>query len=277
MKCISCGAEVSGAVLGSLIKCDYCGTTNSFVSRVKIEIDSSNSNLDSRDKQKLQTALSEIEQGEYEDALGTLEHIASKEDRIATIYANMALCRFWLGKDDFSHLTDVTKLLRKASLANEVSVEIAPFIRSVVFNTAKICSLEVRYGSDLDNCILALAKTVELVPDYPDRDDLLTEFVKLNTQSLVRDAWVHIKRDKKNFDAPRTLVLSLVNLVALSAEANQEATALAIICLNQKGNKFSDVSQSVIASVREGYTRFFGKTTEPKIVFSIFSGPKIII
>ena len=276
MKCISCGAEVSGEVLGSLIKCGYCGTTNSFVSRVKIEIDASDSNLDSGDKRKLQTALNEIEQGEYQDALETLEDIASKEDRISAIYANMALCRFWLGRDDFSHLSDVIKLLRKASLASEENVEIDPFIRSVVFNTAKICSLKVRYGSNLDNCILALAKTVELIPDYPDRDDLLTEFVKINSESLVRDVWVHIKRDKKNFDPPRTLVVSLVNLVELSVAANQEATALAIICLNQKGNKFSDVSQSVSTSVREGYARVIGKAGDPKLDFPIFSGPKIV-
>lgn len=276
MKCISCGAEVSGGVLGSLIKCGYCGTTNSFVSRVKIEVDASESNLESSDKRKIQTALNEIEQGEYEDALETLEDIASKEDRLPTVYANMALCRFWLGRDDFSHLPDVIKLLKRASLASKESAEVDPFIRSVVFNTAKICSLKVRYGSNLDNCILALAMTVELIPEYPDRDDLLTEFVKINSVSLVRDVWVHIKRDKKNFDPPRTLVASLLNLVALSVSANQEATALAIISLNQKGSGFSDVSQTVITSVREGYGRVTGKAGDPKLDFPIFSGPKII-
>jgi len=276
MKCISCGAEVSGEVLGSLIKCDYCGTTNSFISRVKIEVDASNTNLDTNDQRKIESALNEIEQGEFEEALEILDDISCKDDRIPTVYANMAICVFWLGKDDFSHLPDVVKLLKKASVASNGSSEVEPFIRSIVFNTAKISTLKTRYGANLDNCTSALTQTKILVPDYPERDAILTEFVKVNSESLVRDVWVHIKRDKKTFDPPRTLVASLTNLVALDPSANPEASALSIICLNQKGNKFSDVSQSAINSVKEGYARIVGKGGDPKIEFSMFSGPKIV-
>jgi len=276
MKCISCGAEVSGEVLGSLIKCEYCGTTNSFISRVTIEVNASDSEFASDDIRKIQSALNDIDQGEFADALDVLRDVSSTDNPPPTVFANMAVCTFWLGKDDFSHLPEVLKLLKKASLSSKGSGEIEPFIRSVVYNTAKIATLKNRYGSNLDNCTSALARTVDLVPNYPDRDELLTEFVKLNSESLVRDVWVHIKRDKKNFDAPRTLVSSLTNLVALDPTAHLEATALALICVNQRKEKFSDVSQSVLSSIRERYARVVGKSGDPKIEFPMFSGPKIV-
>lgn len=276
MKCISCGAEVSGEVLGSLIKCDYCGTTNSYVQRVKIKVDASESNLDTSDVAKLEKALYEIDQGEFEDAYEILDEILLRNDRIPSVYANMAICVFWTGEDDFAHLPNVLKLLRKAYSIGKDSEEIELFVRAIVFNTAKIATLKNRFGSNLDNCTNALSQTVVLIPEYSDRDKLLSEFVMINTESLVRDVWVHIKRDKKTFDPPRTLVSSLVNLVALDPSANKEASALALICINQKGANFNDVSKSTITTIQERYAKIVGKKGDPKLEFPMFSVPKII-
>jgi len=145
-----------------------------------------------------------------------------------------------------------------------------PYIRAIIYNTCQIACTKNRFGRDLSNCTKALAQTVQIIPEYPERDKLISQFVKQNYDSLVRETWVLIKRDGKIFDPPDLLVSTLTNLVGLDPAVSKEASELSIICLNQKKRNLPDVSHQVVISIRQQIAKFSGMSVDPKLKFPLF-------
>jgi hypothetical protein len=274
MKCINCGAGIEGSISGTLSKCEYCGTTNAFVVRTLFDDTGINQDEISSNQKKFQQILNDIDSGEYEDAYDSLLDFSLTHDDNWQVHANLALCKFWLGDDSFSHLPDVVKHLKKSLSSHSTGDEVQPFVRAISYNVTQISVLKNRYGQSLSYVTNALEQIKTLVPDYSERDVLLSKFVNDNSAALLRDLWTHINRDKKNFDPPITLIETLMSLVALDPKANKEATELALIAFEQKKQK----PQSIISKYEElklKYFKFFNQQKVPVIAYPIFGKPKI--
>ena len=275
MKCISCGAGLDGCVLGSLVKCDFCGTSNAFIPKVTYQNSDSAATLGDSDQKVFHGILNDIDTGEYEDARAALEDLIEKNPSSWQIHTNLAICKFALGTDDFAHLPEVIKHLRKAMTFSSDQDETSAYIRSIAFNVAQVSNLKNRYGQSLFNCIVALEKTKELVPDFPDRDKLIDEFVAKNQESLTRDLTTLLKREKKNFDPPRTLSETLIRLTMLSPGASKEATALALIAGERKNPATLNISNSAWEQFSSTYFEIFSTKKIPTLDFPLFSEPRI--
>ncbi len=273
MKCINCGAGIEGTTLGALVKCDFCGTTNALIQSIE-----SAANVDAdmtpQDLSIFKEALRELDSGEYGDALDLLEDIKGRNRENWRIHINIAIATFWLGYDDFRHLPLVIKHVRRAMSCASDPTAIKPYVMAIVFNIAKVSSLDNRFGPSLLNCIEALETTKELVAAYPERDELINQIVTTNAQSLKRDLWIVIKRDGKKYDPPSTLVQTLVKLAALDPEADPETTALAVASFERKSS-VDGVSGAVVESLKKALHRIRGGDGAPQIKFPIFGGPKL--
>jgi hypothetical protein len=274
MKCINCGATIEGTISGTLSKCDYCGTTNAFVIRTLFDETGSTQDEITANQKKFQQILNDIDAGEYEDAYDSLVDFSLTHDDNWQVHANLALCKFWLGDDSFYHLTDVVKHLKKALNSHTTGIEVQPFVKAISYNVAQISVLKNRFGQALAYVSNALEQMKILVPDYPERDILISKFVNDNTDALLRDLWTLIKRDKKNFDPPNTLIETLVNLISLDPSANKEATALALIAVEQKKQKPQKITVQY-EMLRSSYLKLSHKNEIPKIVYPMFGSPKI--
>lgn len=275
MRCISCGAPVDAGMVGAIVKCDFCGTSNAFTSQVTFNKDDPASLLDETEQRIFLAAVSDIEAGEYEDAYKALSGLLKDNSSCWQVHTNLALCIFALGSDDFAHLPEVIKHLRKALSHSTNQAETIPYIKSVSFNVAQVCAIKNRYGQSLLNCIAAIEKTVQLTPDFPERDLLINEFVEINQASLVRDALALAKREKKNFDPPRTLAETLIRLTLLAPGANRDASALAIVIAEKKNLASPNISATAIDGLREAFYKHFNTSKKPTISFPIFGDPKI--
>ena len=273
MKCINCGAGIEGTTLGALVKCDFCGTTNALIQSIE-----SAANVDTemspQDLSIFKEALRELDSGEYADALDLLEDIKGRNRENWRIHINIAIASFWLGYDDFRHLPLVIKHVRRAMSCAPDPTAIKPYVMAIVYNIAKVSSLDNRFGQSLLNCVDAIETTKELVADYPERDELIKQIVTINAQSLKRDFWIVIKRDGKKYDPPSTLVQTLVKLAALDPAADPETTALAIVSFERKG-QIDGISGAAVDSLKKALQRVRGGQGSPELKFPIFGGPKL--
>lgn len=273
MKCINCGAGIDGSILGALVKCDFCGTTNALIQSIDTAANIE-AELSPQDLSIFKEALRELDSGEYADALDLLEDIKGRNRENWRIHINIAIASFWLGYDDFRHLPLVIKHVRRSMACSPDPTAIKPFVMAIVFNIAKVSSLDTRFGQSLLNCVEAIETTKELVAEHQERDSLIKDIVTVNAQSLKRDFWILIKRDGKKYDPPTTLVQTLVKLAALDPEADPETTALAIISFERKG-AVDGISNTAIDGLRKSLLRRSPNSGGPMLKFPIFGSPKI--
>jgi hypothetical protein len=275
MECLNCGGAINSLIAGQVVKCEYCGTATAWLP--KIDIDQSSELTPEIDK-LLKLVQLDIDSKRYSQANEVLNRIIATEPTCWQAYANLALVKFWLGDDSYSHLTEVREYLNKAAAFSNDANLIANISGGISFNTAQLIKIQDPSGDGLINAINALLITREMRPDFPERDALVNDFTQAASNKILNRLDGFLKRDGKSFDPPRSELLAAGGLLLVSKKPDTGLLKkfLAYVDYKNSKQKIEDVNlQSKIEALRSIYLKNTGESKTPSLVFSLFKGPVI--
>ena len=282
MDCPNCGQYLDTSSSEEYVKCEYCKSKVAIVNYVLENARTlDDSNLTTDEKQKIQAMLKianiDIENNNYESAYATCENIITSYPLIWQAYLYLAICNFWLGREDLNHLRQVVGFLDKAEKLSQNKALIKRTKADIAYNLALIAANKERIGTNIAWSLNTFVISKKLAEVHKSRDELIDEFTKIYFSELSEKLLSGLNRDKKDFDPQYSDLDSLFHLIILNNGKQKELNQTYLAYSHHKAKKHSEDSElkEKIKKIESFHSDNFKNIKIPSIHFSFFGRPLV--
>ncbi len=274
MECINCGGTINSQIAGQVVACPYCGTTTAWVPEIQINSDEISPEVE----KLLKVAQIDIDGKRFSQAVEFLHRAISIDPTCWQAYANLALAKFWIGDTSYKHLSEVKEMLIKAATFAKDPELISKISSAISYNTVQVIKIQNPVGDALVRAINAIHETNDLRPEYPEREAILDEFINESSTKIIQRLGSFLKRDNKNFDPPRTDLLTVATMFSIQTNPDRENLRTLLAYISYKFSKVRNPDSeltNLFNMLSAKYLKLFNTDKTPVLKFGIFKGPTI--
>jgi len=282
MKCPNCGKGLNPSGASRYTKCANCRSKVA-VFEVVSEVtsiqsgDGTASATSAKLIQRMELANLDFEGENYAEASRCYSALIVEEPTLWEAYLNRAVCEFWLGREDFSHMKGVEALLKKAALLSGDDSRVQRVREDLAFNVAAIGAAKEALGDKIRQSILCFELSRNMAQDMAEREDVIEAY----TSRLLGDMAERIGRGlgnfKKNYDPPQAELDTLESLGRLGGAPAGEALALLIpVALQKYARLRKSEFRQIAEEARSRLQSEFPSVSERKFVIPLIGAAKVV-
>jgi len=215
MRCTNCGAAIRRPSDNAYFQCEYC---NALVAKYDLSVAAHPALPPERLEpltKLLGLAQMDVESQDYDAALDKSDRALELEPSAWEALLIKAVAAFWLGRDDFRHMRDVTRLLDRARELSREHPRVHDARKAIAFNVVSISVAKDRTGDHITNALESFAISRGLCTDLPPRDDMVREYSRACANELCSRLTRLMKNQKKQYEPAMNEIDTLRRLVDL--------------------------------------------------------------
>jgi hypothetical protein len=253
MECVSCGASVEITNdLEKFVKCGYCGTSNAnFKSFENITSIKNNYSEEDIDSELLDGIVYNLQHHDYKEVHNLALKYKNKKPNSWIALTYLALSEFWLGANDFTHLSNVFLNLNKAQEISDNNELVLDAFEKIINDTAVIASKNKHYGPELEASLTAFELILKKNLLSEESHKLFIDYLHKAVGFMKEEASAALKKDKDNFDTKSSRIQSLYRISLIQQDIETTAFCYFILEIHVRRNQSKSYIKSIEQSSQE--------------------------
>jgi len=281
MDCPNCGNYITNTASIGFVECEYCRTK---VAAMQLATEYSSVDIlgkESPDEavklsQEMDLAKVDLQNRNYNEAWTCYDRILREHPTFWEAMINKAICEFWLGREDFSHLRDIETLLQKADTLSDGNPLVTKTRRDIAYNLAVVGKTREAYGDDIEWSLRAFELSRSLAPSSLERDSVMEEYVGNCLRSLSSRMLRDAANRKKKYDPPNTELNTLYRIASLNVPSSTESMRMFLAFGNYKARRSSGHNLAdQLSRIRTEWQSGNSKKPDPRLDFPLIGKPRI--
>ncbi|MBU1342324.1 MAG: toll/interleukin-1 receptor domain-containing protein [Proteobacteria bacterium] len=275
MQCPRCRAAVKISLFQTSTRCDSCKTEIMVLKVVPAQSYAVQNESRSRLSRLLELAEIDAENKNYHSAYEQYSQILDFHPDSWEAIINKAICLFWIGSEDLSHLEEVFSLLDKADLLSNLHPRVSAARKSLAYNLAVIAEAEDMVGLGITWSLELFNFSKSILPVHEDRDQLIHSYVGECFKKIQKRLIEFLARDGKDFDPPLAELATLRKLMVFKQDL--DIIRFFILMADRKIQVNPDQRELIVQlkDAKSQFERVYPGKSLLRIKYPFIGGPRI--